>query len=116
MLINSWEFTWRVARRLRLRSPETAIVKYVAPQVWATRPGRGRVLARLADHLLTLLDFEAPYFERAGLPTTFVGNPTLSRDLSGADPARDSAPRSRRDRTIRSCWCCPAAALARSSG
>ena len=88
VLIDSWEFTWRVARRLRLRTPEVAIVKYVAPQVWATRPGRARVLARLADHLLTLLDFEAPYFERAGLPTTFVGNPTLSRDISGADGAR----------------------------
>lgn len=88
VLIDSWEFTWRVARRLRLRTPEVTIVKYVAPQVWATRPGRARVLARLADHLLTLLDFEAPYFERAGLATTFVGNPTLSRDISGADGAR----------------------------
>jgi lipid-A-disaccharide synthase len=88
VLIDSWEFTWRVARRLRLRTPEVAIVKYVAPQVWATRPGRARVLARLADHLLTLLDFEAPFFERAGLATTFVGNPTLSRDISGADGAR----------------------------
>jgi lipid-A-disaccharide synthase len=88
VLIDSWEFTWRVARRLRLRTPEVAIVKYVAPQVWATRPGRARVLARLADHLMTLLDFEAPYFERAGLATTFVGNPTLSRDLSSVDGAR----------------------------
>ena len=88
VLIDSYEFTWRVARRLRIRTPEVAIVKYVAPQVWATRPGRARVLARLCDHLLTLLDFEAPYFERAGLATTFVGNPTLSRDISGADPAR----------------------------
>lgn len=88
VLIDSWEFTWRVARRLRLRTPEVAIIKYVAPQVWATRPGRARVLARLADRLLTLLDFEAPYFERAGLPTTFVGNPTLSRDLSRVDAAR----------------------------
>ena len=88
VLIDSWEFTWRVARRLRLRSPETTIVKYVAPQVWATRPGRARVLARLADHLMTLLDFEATYFEREGLATTFVGNPTLGRDLSGVDGAR----------------------------
>ena len=46
VLIDSWEFTWRVARRLRLRAPRLAIVKYVAPQVWATRPGRARVLAR----------------------------------------------------------------------
>ena len=88
VLIDSYEFTWRVARRLRLRVPEVAIVKYVAPQVWATRPGRARVLARLTDHLMTLFDFEAPYFERAGLATTLVGNPTLSRDLSAADGAR----------------------------
>jgi lipid-A-disaccharide synthase len=88
VLIDSWEFTWRIARRLRLRAPKVAIVKYVAPQVWATRPGRARVLARLSDHLITLLDFEVPYFERAGLATTFAGNPTLGRDVSGADPAR----------------------------
>jgi lipid-A-disaccharide synthase len=88
VLIDSWEFTWRVARRLRIRTPETAIVKYVAPQVWATRPGRARALARLADHLMTLFSFETSYFEAEGLATTFVGNPALSRDLSGVDPAR----------------------------
>jgi len=88
ILIDSWEFTWRIARRLRLRTPKVAIVKYVAPQVWATRPGRARVLARLSDHLITLLDFEVAYFERAGLATTFVGNPTLGRDVSGVDPTR----------------------------
>jgi len=88
VLIDSWEFTWRVARRLRLRTPEVAIVKYVAPQVWATRPGRARTLSRLADHLMTLFSFEVRYFEAAGLPTTFVGNPTLSRDVSGANGDR----------------------------
>ncbi|HEY1752364.1 MAG TPA: lipid-A-disaccharide synthase [Caulobacteraceae bacterium] len=88
VLIDSWEFTWRIARRLRLRTPGVAIVKYVAPQVWATRPGRARVLARLSDRLLTLLDFEAPLFEAAGLATTFVGNPTMSRDVSDANGGR----------------------------
>lgn len=88
VLIDSWAFTWRVARRLRLRAPKVAIVKYVAPQVWASRPGRARALARVCDHLMTLFEFETPYFEAVGLPTTFVGNPALSRDLSAADPAR----------------------------
>ncbi len=88
VLIDSWAFTWRVARRLKLRAPETAVVKYVAPQVWVTRAGRARALAKVSDRLLTLFEFETPYFEREGLATTFVGNPILSRDLSGADGAR----------------------------
>jgi lipid-A-disaccharide synthase len=88
VLIDSWEFTWRVARRLKLRAPRAVRVKYVAPQVWATRPGRARDAARLFDAMLTLFAFEPPYFEREGLATTFAGNPTLSRDLSSADPAR----------------------------
>jgi lipid-A-disaccharide synthase len=88
VLIDSWEFTWRVARRLRLRVPTAALVKYVAPQVWATRPGRARVTARLFDRLMTLFDFETRFFEAESLPTTCVGNPALRRDISKADPAR----------------------------
>jgi lipid-A-disaccharide synthase len=88
VLIDSWEFTWRVARRLRLRVPAAARIKYVAPQVWATRPGRARVTARLFDRLMTLFDFETRFFEAEGLPTSCVGNPALRRDISGADPER----------------------------
>lgn len=88
VLINSWEFMWRVGRRMRLRTPDVALVKYVAPQVWATRPGRARVLAQIFDRLMTLFDFEPRYFEAEGIATTCVGNPVLRRDLSGADPAR----------------------------
>ena len=62
------------------------VIKYVAPQVWASRPGRAAVLARHVDHLLSIHTFDAPYFEKVGLPTTFVGNSTLSLDLSAADP------------------------------
>jgi len=86
VLIDSWEFTWRVGRRMRLRTPGVALVKYVAPQVWATRPGRARVVARLFDRLMTLFDFEIGHFE--GVATTGVGAPALRRDFSQADPAR----------------------------
>jgi lipid-A-disaccharide synthase len=79
---------WRVGRRLRLRMPDVALVKYVAPQVWATRPGRARVVARIFDRVMTLFDFETRFFEAEGISTTSVGNPALRRDLSGADPAR----------------------------
>jgi len=88
VLIDSWEFMWRVGRRLRIRTPDVGLIKYVAPQVWATRPGRARVVARIFDRLMTLFDFETRYFEAEGIPTTSVGNPALRRDLSGADPSR----------------------------
>jgi lipid-A-disaccharide synthase len=87
VLIDSWGFNLRVARGIRVRSPRTKLIKYVAPQVWATRPGRARTLARVVDLLLTIHSFDASYFEREGLPVTFVGNPALQRDFSGADPA-----------------------------
>ena len=88
VLIDSWEFMWRVARRLKLRVPSALRVKLVAPQVWATRLGRVRTSARLFDLMLTLFDFEPPYFEAVGLRTISVGNPALRRDISGAQPAR----------------------------
>ncbi len=72
-------------RRLRRTLP---LVKYVGPQVWASRPGRARTLARAVDHLLTIHGFDAPWFEREGLATTFVGDSTLARDVSSANPLR----------------------------
>ena len=88
VLIDSWEFMWRVGRRLRLRAPQVALIKYVAPQVWATRPGRARIVALIFDRLMTLFDFETSYFEREGIAAICVGNPALRRDLSSTDPSR----------------------------
>jgi lipid-A-disaccharide synthase len=87
VLIDSWEFMWRVARRLSLRVPKAIRIKYVAPQVWATRPGRSRTAARYFDQMLALFAFEPRHFEGVGLQSRFVGAPALSRDFSGADPA-----------------------------
>lgn len=88
VLIDSWGFTMRVAHALRKIHPDLPLVKYVGPQVWATRPGRAKVLAGAVDHLLSIHGFDAPWFEKEGLPTTFVGNPALAKDFSRADPAR----------------------------
>lgn len=88
VLIDSWGFTLRVARRLKRAMPELPIVKYVAPQVWASRPGRARTLAGAVDHLLSINRMDAAYFEPHGLPMTFVGSPALAREPVGADPAR----------------------------
>jgi lipid-A-disaccharide synthase len=88
VLIDSWGFTLRVAQRLRRLAPDLPLVKYVGPQVWATRPGRAKTLARTVDHLLSIHAFDAPWFEAEGLPVTFVGNSTLTVDFSDADPGR----------------------------
>jgi lipid-A-disaccharide synthase len=88
ILIDSWGFTMRVAKALRRRTPGLPLIKYVGPQVWATRPGRAKVLAGAVDHLLSIHSFDAPWFEAQGLPVTFVGNPALAGDFSKADPAR----------------------------
>jgi lipid-A-disaccharide synthase len=68
-------FCLRLAEQLR----ETRIPRlhYVAPSVWAWKPGRALKLARLVDHLLALLPFEPPYFTPHGLACTYVGHPAL---------------------------------------
>jgi lipid-A-disaccharide synthase len=88
VLIDSWGFTLRVAQRLRKLEPGLPLIKYVGPQVWASRPGRAKTLAQAVDHLLALHSFDPPWFEREGLPVTFVGNPALHRDFGAADGAR----------------------------
>ncbi len=88
VLIDSWGFTLRVAQALKAQTPDLLVVKYVAPQVWASRPGRAKTLAQTVDHLLSIMPLDAPYFEAAGLPTTFVGNPSLNKSLDDVDPAR----------------------------
>ncbi len=64
------------------------LVHYVAPTVWAWRPGRAARLARAVDHLMTLLPFEPLLFEAAGLPATFVGHPVVESGAGRGDGAR----------------------------
>jgi lipid-A-disaccharide synthase len=71
----------------RLRGAGIPLIHYVAPTVWAWRPGRARKYARAIDHLLALLPFEPPYFEREGLGCTFVGHPVLESGADAADGA-----------------------------
>ena len=86
VLIDSWGFTLRAARAIRKVMPQVPLIKYVGPQVWATRPGRAKTLARSVDLLLALHPMDAPYFEREGLKTVVVGNPALNVDFSTTDP------------------------------
>lgn len=85
ILIDSWGFTIRAAKAIRRILPKAALIKYVGPQVWASRPGRAKVLAKAVDHLLALYPMDAPFFEKAGLPTTVVGSSALHVDLGDRD-------------------------------
>ncbi|MCK6103027.1 MULTISPECIES: lipid-A-disaccharide synthase [unclassified Brevundimonas] len=85
VLIDSWGFTIRVAQAIRAARSDVALIKYVGPQVWASRPGRARTLAGAVDHLLALYGFDAPWFEREGLATTVVGSSALHIDMAHAD-------------------------------
>lgn len=68
-------FTLRVAKLLRERGIyRPRFVHYVAPSVWAYKPGRAKLIAQRVDVLLALLPFEPPYFTKEGLETHFIGH------------------------------------------
>ncbi len=83
--IDSPDFSFRVQKRLvRLGAQR---IHVVAPQVWAYRPGRAAKLSAFLDHLLVLLPFEPPFFERYGLACTFIGHPAIEEGLERGDAA-----------------------------
>jgi lipid-A-disaccharide synthase len=91
LLIDYPGFNLRFAEAVRRESPETRLVYYVSPQVWAWHKGRIPKMARLLDEMLCLFPFEQPIFEEAGLKTTFVGHPLVDEleDHRLPDPQRD---------------------------
>jgi len=83
--IDAPDFNFRVAKRLM--GSGIPVVHYVAPTVWAWRPGRAKKIAPYLDHLLALLPFEPPYFTDVGLDCTFVGHSVIERDGPAANGA-----------------------------
>jgi lipid-A-disaccharide synthase len=79
--IDSPGFTYRVAKRVRELGSKMKMVHVVAPSVWAYKPGRALKYSKIYDHLLALLPFEPPYFEKVGLKATFIGHPILEQDF-----------------------------------
>jgi len=80
IIIDSPDFTHRVARRVREAAPEIAIINYAPPSVWAWRPWRARAMRRYVDEVLAILPFEPTAFERLGGPNcTYVGHPLAER-------------------------------------
>src|SRR3954452_4126446 len=80
VIIDSPDFTHRVARRVRARDPSIPIVDYVSPSVWAWRPGRARAMRSYVDHVLALLPFDPEAYRRlSGPPCSYVGHPLIER-------------------------------------
>lgn len=80
VIIDSPDFTHRVARRVRKKSLAIPIVNYVSPSVWAWRPGRARAMRRYVDHVLALLPFEPDVHRQlGGPPCTYVGHPLVEQ-------------------------------------
>jgi lipid-A-disaccharide synthase len=98
VIIDSPDFTHRVARRVRARDPSIPIVDYVSPSVWAWRPGRARAMVSYVDHVLALLPFEPEAYRRLrGPPCSYVGHPLTEqigtlRPNAGEQARRDAAP------------------------
>ena len=76
--IDSPDFCLRVARLAREKLPDLKVIHYVAPSVWAWRPGRAAKMARVVDHVLALLPFEPPLMQAAGMSCDFVGHPVVA--------------------------------------
>ncbi|NOJ43268.1 lipid-A-disaccharide synthase [Bradyrhizobium australiense] len=93
VIIDSPDFTHRVARRVRAKDPRIPIIDYVSPSVWAWRPGRARAMRKYVDHVLALLPFEPEAYRRLhGPPCSYVGHP-LTEQLSSLRPNPDEAKR-----------------------
>jgi lipid-A-disaccharide synthase len=98
IVIDSPAFNWRVARQMRKRG--VPVVYYVAPQFWAWRRGRVRLLRKYVDKALVIFPFEEQFYCERGVDAAFVGHPLadLPRPTTerpeyaaqlGLDPAKE---------------------------
>lgn len=79
--IDAPDFSFRVAKKLRKKGYKGKIMHYVAPSVWAWRPGRAKKISAFLDHLFCLLPFEPPYFEKHGLAASYIGHSIVESNI-----------------------------------
>jgi lipid-A-disaccharide synthase len=73
VVIDSPAFNWRVARQMKKRG--IPVVYYVAPQFWAWRQGRVKLLRDYVTKALVIFPFEEKFYRDRGVDVTFVGHP-----------------------------------------
>jgi lipid-A-disaccharide synthase len=97
ILIDFPEFNLRLAKMAHRRG--IPVLYYISPQVWAWRPKRINLIARLVKKMIVLFPFEVPLYEAAGVDAEWVGHPlldivkpTLPKEVAfqqfGLDPKR----------------------------
>ena len=92
MIIDSPDFTHRIAQRVKRLAPSIPIVNYAPPQVWASRSYRARKMARYIDAVITFFPFETEFFQRYGIASYVAGYPVIERtDLMRGGAAFRSA-------------------------
>jgi lipid-A-disaccharide synthase len=96
IVIDSPAFNWRVARQMKKRG--IPVVYYVAPQFWAWRQGRVRLLREYVTKALVIFPFEEKFYRDCGVDASFVGHPlaelpepAISRDAYAVQHKLDSA-------------------------
>ncbi len=114
VIIDSPDFTHRVARRVRKAAPDIPIINYAPPTVWAWRPWRARAMRAYVDEVLAILPFEPAAFARLDGPRcTYVGHPLAER-IGDLRPSAEEACR-RRGGPAACYWFCREAAGAKSA-
>lgn len=89
LLVDYPGYNLRFAKAVREILPQTKIIYYISPQVWAWNKGRIPKMVKLLDQMMCLFPFEEPIFSEAGLKTTFVGHPLVDE----LEAARESLER-----------------------
>jgi len=90
ILIDYPGFNLRLANEVKEKLPETRIIYYISPQVWAWNKGRIPKMAETLDLMLCIFPFEKEIFQSAGLPTVFTGHPLVDElELKREDVARE---------------------------
>jgi len=79
ILIDFPDFNLRIAKRAKKIG--IPVLYYISPQIWAWRKGRVNQIRRRVDHMAVILPFEKEFYQKHGVPVTFVGHPLLDGDI-----------------------------------
>jgi len=81
--VDSPDFTFRVAEKVKKINNNIKTIHYVAPQIWVWRKNRVKKIKKFIDHILLLFDFEKKYFDVENIKNTFVGHPLIENNTKG---------------------------------